>query len=301
MGQKTQAALKAFLNKPEKAEQEEPKAQEEKSNKKELRGNSIFTELRKEKKTKPRSSAKKKDLDQEAKTEYENPLTAARSKQLQMMGREAVNHKNINSPLQIHLIQSESLKAAQDKIKELEEELLHLRKKNEAILSASEILKNKNESLKQNLETVDHKFNEQKKSFSEEKEVLMSALSSAKENIDKLKDKNKELDKKISGYFYNLRNRESSLEGRIEILKMENSILQREKDNKILKLKKEVENSKYKMEQLHKNHQELKSTVRSLKESSSRAVSALRATVFNLEGAKDQEDTIFTKENTAKK
>lgn len=238
-----------------------------------------------------------------AKTAYEkdNPLTRVFSKQFQMMKLKSNHAKNSNSPLQMHLIQSESLRVAQDKIKELEEELMKLRKHNESILSASEILKANNVSLKQDLENTEHKFNEQKKSFKEEKEVLMSALSSAKENLDKLKSKNKELDKKMSGYFYNLRNRESSLEGRIEILKMENSILQREKDNKILQFKKDIENNKYKIDNLHKENQELKSLLRKLRESSSRAVSALRATVFNLEGAKEPDNTIFTKDDVSKK
>ena len=239
---------------------------------------------------------------EQQKTHYDedNPLAMALSKQFQMRNAKSSRSKN-PSPMHIHLIQSESLRVAQDKIKELEEELIQIRKHNESVLSASEILKSNNVSLKQDLENIEHKNNEQKNSFKEEKEILMSALSSAKENIDKLKAKNKELDKKISGYFYNLRNRESSLEGRIEILKMENSILQREKDNKILKFKKDIENNKYKMESLHKENQELKALLRKLKDSSSRAVSALRATVFNLEGAKEPDNTIFTKDNLSKK
>ena len=249
-----------------------------------------------------KAPAPKSPPQEQQKTHYDedNPLTMALSKQFQMRNSKSSRSKN-PSPMHIHLIQSESLRVAQDKIKELEEELIQIRKHNESVLSASEILKSNNVSLKQDLENIEHKNNEQKNSFKEEKEILMSALSSAKENIDKLKAKNKELDKKISGYFYNLRNRESSLEGRIEILKMENSILQREKDNKILKFKKDIENNKYKMESLHKENQELKALLRKLKDSSSRAVSALRATVFNLEGAKEPDNTIFTKDNLSKK
>ena len=297
MGQKkTQQALKTVLK------DKEPKKRAKKPNlkiKKQAKSQQKEDDFLKE----PELEVLEPIMEDQQKTSYEedNPLTMALSKQFQMRQLKSSPLKNNPSPMQMHLIQSESLRVAQDKIKELEEELIQLRKHNESILSASEILKSNNVSLKQDLENIEHKFNEQKNSFKEEKEVLMSALSSAKESIDKLKAKNKELDKKISGYFYNLRNRESSLEGRIEILKMENSILQREKDNKILQFKKDLENNKYKMDSLHKENQELKTLLRKLKESSSRAVSALRATVFNLEGAKEPDNTIFTKEDLSKK
>ena len=195
-----------------------------------------------------------------------------------------------SSPLQIQLMQSDSLKISQEKISSLEEELIVLGQKNGELLSAGELLKEANQELKIQLEEIEKKVAEEKADLTNEREVLLSALSSAKEQVERLKRKNHDLEKKISGYSYSLSHRENSLEGQIEILKMENSVLQREKDKKIIELKNMIEKNKYSLEIIQKQNQELKTLNENLQKTSHRAVSALRATIFNLEGVQQPTD-----------
>ncbi|MBC6415060.1 MAG: hypothetical protein GDA46_01525 [Bdellovibrionales bacterium] len=211
------------------------------------------------------------------------------SRKLQLLSQSGVNIKMPSSPLQIQLMQSESLKISQEKINDLEEELLFLREKNEDLLNAGELLKDKNQELKVKIEEMEVKIKNDKADLIKEKEVLLSALASSKEQMEKIKKRNKDLEKKISSYSYSLSHRESSLEGRIEILKMENTVLQREKDKKIIELKKTIEKNKFNLEITQRKNQELKILNEELQKSSQRAVSALRATIFNLEGVQNEE------------
>ena len=75
---------------------------------------------------------------------------------------------------------------------------------------------------------------------------------------------------------------------------MENSAIQREKDKKILELKKDIQKIKNNLENSHKKNHDLNNLNNKLKESSRRAISALRATIYNLEGAKLNEETIIS-------
>ena len=218
-------------------------------------------------------------------------LELIQARKFQMMTN-ANNKEAVSSPLQMHLIQSESLKIAQEKISDLEEEISSLRKKNESLVSAGEILNKKNETLKTKLDDLKSSLNEEKNSFKDEKDLLLSALEKAREQLDQLARKKQELEKRLSSNFHGIRQRESTLEGRIEILKMENSVVQKEKDKKILELKKDIQKINYNLESSRKQNHEISSLNNKLKESFSRTVSALRATIYNLEGAKMIEETV---------
>ena len=234
---------------------------------------------------------------QNNKEDYSKPFQA---KRLQMMSNmNTYTKSSASSPLQIQLILSESLKISQDKINKLEEELQFLREKNDSLLSTADLLKEKNQELKIKIEESEKRIGVEKEEFEYEKEVLLSALASAKEQIEKLRKEKKALDLKLSNYSYNVTNRESSLEGRIEILKMENSVLQREKDKKIIELRKSVEKNKHSLEVVQKQNQDLRDLNEELQKSSHRAVSALRATIFNLEGI-DKNEEILTQAGNKK-
>ena len=218
-------------------------------------------------------------------------LKALHARKLQMM-TDTNRDQAPSSPLQMHLAQSESLKIAQEKVSSLEEEILSLREKNEALASAGEVLKENNESLKSKLEELRASLNDEKEGFKEEKDILLSAIEEARDQIVHLRNKNQELEKRISSSFHGVRQRENSLEGRIEILRMENSALQKEKDKKILDLKKDILKLKNNLEKAHKKNHELNSINSKLKESARRSISALRATIYNLEGVKLNEETV---------
>ena len=240
------------------------------------------------------NQSKEKESKKPIQNNKEDYLKPFQAKRLQMMSNMNTHTKSsVSSPLQIQLIQSESLKISQDKINKLEEELQLLREKNNSLLSAADLLKEKNQELKIKIEVSEKKIGVEKEEFEYEKEVLLSALASAKEQIEKLRKEKKTLDSKLSNHSYNLTNRESSLEGRIEILKMENSVLQREKDKKIIELRKSVEKNKHSLGVVQKQNQDLRDLNEEFQKSSHRAVSALRATIFNLEGV-DKNEEILT-------
>ena len=227
-------------------------------------------------------------------------LKAIQARKFQMMTH--TNREQApSSPLQMHLVQSESLRIAQEKISDLEDEILSLREKNESLVSAGEVLREHNESFKSKLEELKSSLNDEKKSFEDEKEVLLSAMEEAREQLIRLRNKNQELEKRISSSFHGIRQRENSLEGRIEILKMENSAIQKEKDRNILELKNDILKLKHNLENAHKKNHELNGLNSKLRESSRRAISALRATIYNLEGAKLSEETVISQSKSVKK
>ena len=211
------------------------------------------------------------------------------------------NEQAVSSPLQMHLVQSESLKVAQEKLSDLEEEILSLREKNSALVSAAEVLKENNETFKMKAEEIKSEWNDEKEAFKEEKSILLSAIDEARNQIFSLRNQNQELEKRISGNFNEIRQRENSLEGRIEILKMENLAFQKEKDKKILDLKKDILRLESNLENAHKKNHKLNISNSKLKTSSRRAVSALRATIYNLEGAKLNEETVVSQSKKLEK
>ena len=231
-------------------------------------------------------------------SEDEN-LKALQSRRFQTINQ--INNGKSTSALQMHLVQSESLKIAQEKIRDLEEEILSLREKNESLISAGEVLKENNETIKVKLEDLKANLSDEKQSFKDEKEVLLSVVEEAREQITKLRNKNQELEKRLSSSFHGIRQRENSLEGRIEILKMENSALQKEKDKKLLDLKKEIFKLKNNLENSHKRNHQLTILNNKLKEGSRRVVSALRATIYSLEAVKLNEETGVSENEEEKK
>ena len=206
------------------------------------------------------------------------------------------------SPLQKHLIHSESLRIAQEKISVLEEELYKFRQKNESIVSAFEVLKEKNQVLRSKLEDMNFSIKETKNNFKEEREVLLSALEEAKTQIHDLRDKKQELEKRLSRNMQTIHSRESSLESRLEILKNDTRNLQETKDKKIIELQHQIQKIKANLEASHQKNQELKVLNDKLQESSRRTVSSLRATIYSLEGISGfkSEETLAT-ETTLKK
>ena len=226
----------------------------------------------------------------------EATLKAVESKKAQMASKSGVQLNP--SPLQMHLIRSESLHIAQEKIKDLEENLQELRQKNEALLSASRVLKEKNEAITSQLKNSKNQLDQQKNDFTEEKKILLSTIEDSKKEIKRFKDKIQDLENRLSDDLYGIRDRENSLEGRIEILKMENSVLQKEKDKKIIQLKKQIQKTENNLNRVYKKNKDLQVINQKFQDSSHRAVSALRATIYNLEGVREQtESTINTKQN----
>ena len=122
--------------------------------------------------------------------------------------------------------------------------------------------------------------------FSNEKEVLMTTLEEGRKKTAKLEKIKTQLERRLSRDLQSIRARENSLENRIEIMKLENGVLQKEKDKMIIDLKRDIYKIQGNLKMFQKKNQELKSQLSQTRESLRKTVSVLRATVNNLEGVR---------------
>ena len=205
------------------------------------------------------------------------------AEQVMKRSRRVSSPVSAGSPMEITLRQSESLKAAQSQILVLEKELQKLRRDNEALVSAAEVLKEKQEQLMGENENLLRGREEDRESFDEEKEVLIGTLDDGRKGQQKLEAYNRELEKRLAQDLDSVRSRELDLQGQIEIMKLEGMALQREKDNKIIEMIDSTRRLKRNLENSNKEKQELYSKLNRFKENARKAVSALRATIHNLE------------------
>lgn len=220
------------------------------------------------------------------------------SSQLQITRSKLVTGKRTEaegSPLQLNLIQSESLRLAQNKIASLEEELESQRRDNEKLIAAAEVLEERMDHLRAENEELRREKRAYIQDFSNEKEVLMATLEEGRKKTAKLEKIKTQLEKRLSRDLQSIRARENSLENRIEIMKLENGVLQKEKDKLIIDLRRDIYKIQGNLKMFQKKNQELKSQLNQGRESLRKTVSVLRATVNNLEGAEplaEQTDSI---------
>lgn len=218
------------------------------------------------------------------------------SSQLQMSRAHFASAKGSDgSPLQLNLIQSESLRLAQNKITSLEEELEHQRRDNEKLISASDLLEENMDLLKAENEELHREKKTAALDFSNEKDILLATLEDVRKKTANLEKTKRDLEKRLSRDFQSIHARESSLENKIEIMKIENIILQKEKDKMIIDLKRDIDRVKENLTVSKKRNQEIKGQLTRIRETLMKTVSVLRATVNNLEGCRQQEDSVVKK------
>lgn len=218
------------------------------------------------------------------------------SSQLQMSRAHFASSKGSDgSPLQLNLIQSESLRLAQNKITNLEEELEHQRRDNEKLIAASDLLEENMDRLKAENEELRREKKTADLDFANEKDILLATLEDVRKKTAKLEKIKNDLEQRLSRDFQSIHARESSLENKIEIMKMENIVLQKEKDKMIIDLKRDMDRIKENLTMSKKRNQELKGQLTRIRESLMKTVSVLRATVNNLEGCRQQEDSVVKK------
>ncbi len=143
-------------------------------------------------------------------------------------------------PVHITLKQSENLRVAQERILALETEIKRLREENEEIVSTGDIFR---ERLDKALVQRDHLkkiYEESREDFEEEKKILMETFNQQSVEIDKMKLKNQEMEKRLSNSIQHIQVRERELENRLELMKLEQNTLSREKDRYILDLKRQM-------------------------------------------------------------
>lgn len=187
------------------------------------------------------------------------------------------------------LKQSESLRIAQMRIHELEQELDRIRRENERLASAGETLRRRTDELLARTESLESQTRDSQKTHDEEKKVLRGQLSAKDRESIELRAKLEETETRLEGNFKRIRVRERELEHRLEIVKMENATLVSTKDEMIMRLKREIDQLKFETENGKVRSQELYSQYKDKQETIGRVVRALRIALTILEGDEDSQ------------
>lgn len=182
---------------------------------------------------------------------------------------------------------SESVRIAQNRILDLENELERIRRENEQLAAAGETLRRRADDLLAKSESAEATLDEKAKIYEEERKLLRAHLHGKDRELNEQKQKLDELEQRLESNFKKIRVRERDLEHRLEIAKVEHSSLLSSKDKMILELKRQVDQltteadySKAKSHEMYNQFKEKQETVR-------RVVRALRIALSILEGEDD--------------
>ncbi len=194
------------------------------------------------------------------------------------------------------LAQSESLRIAQGRILELEQEIERLRTQNEELGAAGETLRRRTDELLAQNSKRENDYQHAVSSFEQEKNILNSAKEAMQRDLELLRRKNDELELRISTNIQKIRVRERELENRLELIKMESQALIRSKDEMILELKRQIDQIGVELANYRQKNQELNRQTNDKQEMLRRTVKALRLALSMLEG----EDEVAKNQRKAK-
>ena len=188
-----------------------------------------------------------------------------------------------SSATEASLAQSENLRVAQERILELEEEVERLRRENEQLLAAGETLKRRADELVSRSEKSEADLNEFSLLQREERRLMQENLSTKNREISGLKQKIEELEMRLESDLKKIRVRERELENRLELTKMEEAALVRNKDDIILDLKRRIDQLSLETENYRNRSLDLHKKIDTDQEKLRRTVRALRLALSMLE------------------
>jgi hypothetical protein len=184
-----------------------------------------------------------------------------------------------------YLSQAESLKLAQQKILELEEEVERSRIQGEQMAAAAETFRNRCDELLSERDKLESQIQRLKEVFTEEKEILLATIESKEKQVTESNRKIEELQMRLSTNIHKIRVRERELENRLELVKIEGSAMLRSKDEMILDLKRQLDQLNHELENYRFKGQELNQQLNDKEDMLRRTVKALRIALSMLEGS----------------
>ena len=187
-------------------------------------------------------------------------------------------------PMQIALKQSENLRVAQERIVTLEAEIERLRKENEELIATGDIFRERLDKMIIQNENLKRAYEESREEFQDEKRTLVDTLNDQNREIEKMTFKNKELEKRLSNNIQQIRVRERELENRLELMKLDNQTLSREKDQYILDLKRQVDKIKMDLDNQKNRRHEISQRLDEYRNKNRRAVRGLQMALHILRG-----------------
>jgi len=185
------------------------------------------------------------------------------------------------------LAQSESLRIAQSRLLELEQEIERLRLQNEELAAAGETLRRRGDELMTKNTKREHDYQNAVETFEQEKQLLIGTKEALQRDLESLRRKNEELELRVTTNIQKIRVRERELENRLELVKMESAALIRSKDEMVLELKRNIDQLNLELNNYRAKNQELNRQTTDKQEMLRRTVKALRLALSMLEGEEE--------------
>jgi DNA repair exonuclease SbcCD ATPase subunit len=185
------------------------------------------------------------------------------------------------------LAQSESLRIAQNRLLEYEQEIERLRLQNEELAAAAETLRRRTDELSALNQKRESDYQNAVSTFEQEREILVGVKEGLQRDMESIKQRNEELELRISSNIQKIRVRERELENRLELVKMESAALIRSKDEMILELKRNIDQLNLELNNYRSKNQELNRQTSDKQEQLRRTVKALRLALSMLEGEEE--------------
>lgn len=185
------------------------------------------------------------------------------------------------------LAQSESLRIAQSRLLELEQEIERLRVQNEELAASAETFRRRGDELLAKNQKRERDFDNALETFEQEKQILQAAKEQLQTENEDLRVKNEELELRVTTNIQKIRVRERELENRLELVKMESAALIRSKDELVLELKRQADQLNLELNNYRAKNQELNRVTTDKQEMLRRTVKALRLALSMLEGEED--------------
>jgi hypothetical protein len=185
------------------------------------------------------------------------------------------------------LAQSESLRIAQNRLLEFEQEIERLRQQNEELAAAGETLRRRTDELLAQNNKRESDYQNAISTFGQEKQILTESKEALQRDLELARRKAEELELRISTNIQKIRVRERELENRLELMKMESAALLRSKDETILELKRNIDQLNLELNNYRTKNQELNRQTTDKQEMLRRTVKALRLALSMLEGEEE--------------
>ena len=190
-----------------------------------------------------------------------------------------------NIPMRITLQQSENLRVAQERIVALETEIERLRLENEDLIATGDIFRERLDKIIVQNDNLKKTYEESRQEFQHEKRTLLDTLNSQTLEIEKMNVKNKDLEKRLFSNIQQIRVRERDLENRLELMKLDNQTLAREKDQYILDLKRQIDRMKMESDTQKNKHNEVSNKLEGYRNQNRNVVRGLQVVLNVARGA----------------
>lgn len=182
-----------------------------------------------------------------------------------------------------NLNQAENLRMAQEKIIEIENENERLRRQNEELIAASEILKERSDLMMSQLSEYKNDREGLEQSFKNEMTLLKNHLVRKDAELKKAQFKVEELEARLKFDLKKIRVRERELENRLELVRAEKNAISKNKDEQILDLRRKMDVIQMEVDSYRQKCVELNKQIENSQDSFKRTTRALRLAMANLE------------------